>query len=88
MSFLLDTHVWIWSQQKPENFGNTARKIIKMSDRNIFISTISTLELARLVQVGVIVMTHSLTRWVNRSLELLHCGTIEVSHKIAVEVLS
>ena len=49
MRILLDTHVWLWSQEAQEQFGPEARSIILNEDNDLFVSSISSLEISRLV---------------------------------------
>jgi len=88
VSLLLDTHVWIWSQEAPEKLG--ARTIGLLTDRRsaLYVSTVSTLEIARLASNGTIALSESLHSWISETLKALECGTIEVSHEIAVEAYS
>ena len=83
MIYLLDTHVWIWSQECPDKLGVRTRKILENSQNKLLISTVSTLEMAQLVSVGRLELKGSLKHWVNKSLEFLLAETVEVSHEIA-----
>lgn len=88
MRLLLDTHVWIWTQEKPQELGaETTRQIIDRR-QSLFVSTVSTLEIARLVSVGMIEVQGSLDSWVQDTLESLDCRTLEVSHKVAIGAYS
>jgi PIN domain nuclease of toxin-antitoxin system len=84
MNLLLDTHVWIWSQEAPERIGEQARQGLLRNDRSVFVSTISTLEIARLVAIGLIELKGPLDLWIRDSLEALQATTIEISHRIAM----
>ncbi len=70
MRYLLDTHVWIWSQENPERLGTKTRRELANLDAERFVSPISTLEIARLVHIGL-------------SLANLHAETIGLTHEIA-----
>jgi PIN domain nuclease of toxin-antitoxin system len=84
MSFLLDTHVWVWSQNEPSRLGKDTRERLLDSERKLYVSTISTLEIARLIAAGKIVSRTGLSDWVSVALESLLAETIELSHDIAV----
>ena len=84
MNLLLDTHVWIWSQATPERLGKIAQRELLRPDRSLFVSTISTLEIARLAETGLIEIEGALDRWVRLSLEALRAGPIEISQAIAL----
>ena len=84
MNLLLDTHVWIWSQECPERLGERTRRRILDPTRSLNVCTVSTLEIARLIASGALALDGRLTQWVERSIELLQAHTIEVSHAIAI----
>lgn len=84
MRLLLDTHVWIWSQEAPDRIGPRAQAAMLAPDTWIGVSTISSLEVARWVHVGLLKLAHHLERWLTRSRRLLEADTIELSHAIAV----
>ena len=84
MSFLLDTHVWIWSQETPERLGRRATRILTDAQNGLYVSTISTVEIARLVTLGTIRLSGTLASWISDTLQALLCGTVEISHEIAV----
>ena len=85
MILLLDTHVWIWSQETPEELGPGARAALLDGENSLFVSTASTLEMARLVALGRLSLTMDLRAWVERSIEILEAATIAISHEIAIE---
>ena len=85
MRLLLDTHVWIWSQQDPGRLGTRTQGMLVARDHESFVSSMSTLELARLVAVGAIVPSITLQEWVERSIEALQARTLDVSHAVAIE---
>ena len=85
MKCLLDTHTWIWSQQSPEMMGTQTVDIVTDMSFPLYVSTISTLEIARLVKTGVIELTGSLKNWTTKAVDALACSTVEISHAIAME---
>jgi PIN domain nuclease of toxin-antitoxin system len=86
--YLLDTHVWIWSQSEPDKIGKATIEYIQDPEVKLFVSTISTLEIARLVSAGAIELKGSLDAWVRKTLDALRCETIEVTHEIAIGAYS
>jgi len=88
MTFLLDTHVWIWSQETPDELGEQARTALVDPGNSLYVATISTLEIARLVEMGLVELSGRVVSWIEESLGLLQCGTIELSHEIAVAAYS
>ena len=88
MTLLLDTHVWIWSQEAPDKLGRRTTRLITDLRNALYVSTASTLEIARLLKDGTIALSGSIGSWVTETLEALSCGTIEISHPIAIGAYS
>ena len=88
MSLLLDTHVWIWSQEAPEKLGSRTIGLLTNRQNALYVSTISTLEIARLVMDETIALSEPLHSWISETLRALECGTMEISHEIANEAYS
>jgi PIN domain nuclease of toxin-antitoxin system len=85
VSLLLDTHVWIWSQERPDKLGPEATRLLTDPDVALYVSTVSTLEIARLVATDAIALSDTLITWVTATLDSLRCKTVEISHAIAAE---
>ncbi len=85
MTLLLDTHVWIWSQEQPEKLGRQTAQALLDSEHTNTVCTISTLEIARLVAVGTISLAIPLSTWITHSLNSLDATTLPVTHEIAAE---
>ena len=85
MNVLLDTHIWIWSQESPEKLGRKTNRLILNPKTTLYVSTISTLEIARLISIGTIQITGSLLSWITDTLDLLMGETVSISHEIATE---
>jgi len=85
---LLDTHVWVWSQECPEKLGRRTRGLLMLSKNRSCICTISTLEVARLLHHGAISLSMPLEDWVRRSLIELDAETIPVTHETVIEAYS
>lgn len=83
MKLLLDTHVLIWSQEGVERLGAKTKRDLIHADTLLYVSPISTLEIARLVDGGRISLDIPASRWVDDTVKSLRCATIEVSHRIA-----
>ncbi len=88
MRLLLDTHIWIWSQESPEKLGRRARSLLIDSRNRNCICTISTLEIARLLHHGAISLSMPLEDWVRQSLIELDAETIPVTHDHSIEAYS
>ena len=84
MSLLLDTHVWIWSQVEPYRIGPKAMRRLEKAGERLFVDTVSSLEIARLVQVGLLELNGDLEAWIEDSLEALQGSSIGLSHQAAI----
>ena len=84
MSCLVDTHIWIWSQETPEKLGPKTVDVLTDVSSPLHVSAVSTLEIARLIKSGAIELTGPLDDWVATSLDALGCNTVEISHEIAM----
>jgi PIN domain nuclease of toxin-antitoxin system len=85
VSFLLDTHVWIWTQEQPETLGSTARALLEATTEELCVSAVSSLEIARLVAGGLVELKGSLDRWVRSAIDSLEARSLDVDHQIALE---
>jgi len=88
VSLLLDTHVWIWSQEAPEELGERTRGRLIDPEQALYVSPVSTLEIARLAASGTIQLSGGLLEWVNDTLEALQGITVQISHEIAAQAYS
>jgi len=85
VKLLLDTHVWVWSQEAPDRIGPQTKRLLLAADHENYVCTVSTLELARLVAAGAVSVSIALREWVQGALGAIRARTIEVSHEIAME---
>lgn len=85
MKLLLDTHVWVWSQERPERLGRRTRNLLVSPDHGNYVCPISTLEIARLLAVGEVALSMPLRDWVDQSLEALTAETVRITHEVAIE---
>ena len=85
MTLLLDTHVWIWSQEQPEKLGRRTEQALLAPEQSNTVCTISTLEIARLLVVGTISLAMPLHDWIEQSLSDLAAKTLPLTHEIAAE---
>lgn len=85
MRLLLDTHVWVWTQEEPERLGPRTKRLVLGAEHENRVSPISTLEIARLVAAGEIELSITLAEWVARSMADLAAHTVAVSHEVSME---
>jgi len=83
--YLLDTHIWIWSQENPEQLGQKSRRELGDIAQERFVSAISTLEIARLIHLGLVRLRHRFTEWKQFSLAELNAATLDLTKEIAWE---
>jgi PIN domain nuclease of toxin-antitoxin system len=84
VTLLLDTHVWIWSQEEPEKLSARARKAIDDRANDCAVSVISELEIARLAQRNTIELGISPEEWIQKSIAALGAHEIEIGRAIAM----
>jgi PIN domain nuclease of toxin-antitoxin system len=67
LKFLLDTHIWIWFLQSPENLGPTTRQELANPANDLWVSPISTWEALRLQRKGRIQLRSDFLDWLRQS---------------------
>jgi len=82
---LLDTHVWVWTQEQPERLGPRTRRLLVGAEHQSSVCPISTLEIARLLAVGDIRLSMPLGEWLAQSMAELSAQTVPLSHEVAIE---
>jgi PIN domain nuclease of toxin-antitoxin system len=85
VTLLLDTHVWIWSQEEPALLHLRARKAIDDRSNNCAVSVISEMEIARLALRNKITLGVSVEEWIQRTITVLGASEIEIGRTIAME---
>jgi PIN domain nuclease of toxin-antitoxin system len=85
VKLLLDTHVWLWSQEQAERLGRKTRAALSDLDQARFVSAISTFEIARLINRGLLRFHQPFPYWKEDALRELHARAIDVTHEIAWE---
>jgi len=85
LKLLLDTHVRIWCHESPERLGAEAAAAIEDDDSELFVSPVSSLEVARLVWGKRLSVTGPARTWVEETLSALLERTLPLSHDVAVE---
>ena len=83
LNFLLDTHVWVWTQESAETLGPGTRSALAAEENSLFVSPVSSLELAQLAWAGRLTLAGRLQTWISESLQALLAETISLTHEIA-----
>ncbi len=84
---VLDTHAWVWWVSNPEMLSDLARQAIDdaVRRRELFISTISSWEVAMLVEKERLSLALDVRDWISRSEALPFVTFVPLSTAIAVE---
>ena len=84
---VLDTHAWVWWVSNPEMLSDLARQAIDdaVRRRELFISTISSWEVAMLVEKERLSLALDVRDWISRSEALPFVTFMPLSTAIAVE---
>ena len=84
---LLDTHTWVWWVSNPDRLSASARQAIDRTAATgeIYVSSISTWEVALLVHRQRLTLTMDVNDWVARSERLPFIRFIPVDNAIAIK---
>ncbi len=85
MSYLLDTHVWIWTQEQPETIGAKTRALLETTSDDLCVSAVSSLEIARLISGRLLELQGNLDRWVRTAIDSIEARSLDVDHRVAIE---
>jgi len=85
LKLLLDTHVWIWAFEGNDSLGVRCGRFLRDKSSERWVSPVSTLEIARLVERGHLELACPISEWVARSMVALQMRTIFIDHAIAME---
>ena len=67
MKLLLDTHIWLWSLQKPDKIGTRLLHELKNPDNELWLSPISTWEVLVLNAKKKVQLPPDIARWVQQA---------------------
>ncbi len=83
---VLDTHVWLWWISNPENLSTRAGQAIDqaVAEKSIIISSISTWEIALLVDKGRLELSVDLRDWVRKTEDLPFVRFMPVDNTISL----
>lgn len=80
MKYLLDTYVWVKVENDPQALGPKCLAILGDEKHELFISPVSTLELAQLVYCKRLNFLVDLKQWIRKSYENLGIKTVPLEH--------
>ena len=84
MTFLLDTHVWIWAQLEPDRLSATVKALLSESDAVPCLSPISFYEVLLLAERGRIRVAGEPAEWLRISLARRPMMILDVTTEIAI----
>jgi PIN domain nuclease of toxin-antitoxin system len=82
LKLLLDTHIWIWSQEQPRRLGRRIREELDNEDNELWLSPVSAWELLMLHRKGKIRLDRDPELWIAESTSLLFEASL--THEIVV----
>jgi PIN domain nuclease of toxin-antitoxin system len=85
VSFLLDTHIWIWSLLAPEKLSRRVVKSLEAADVDLWLSPISIWELVMLVERKRVLLDRPVDQWVHDAMTQAPLREAPVTHEIALE---
>jgi PIN domain nuclease of toxin-antitoxin system len=85
MKLLLDTHIWLWSILTPERLSPKVRGALRDRSNELWLSPISTWELAVLSAKGRIVLNEDVAQWVARAMAAAPLREAPLTHEIVLE---
>lgn len=68
MNLLLDTHIWIWSIQRPAQLSSKLRRAFQKSGTELYLSPVSLWEAHLLAQRGRLRLRQAFSEWIEEML--------------------
>lgn len=85
MKVLLDTHVFVWALTAPERLGKTTTRTLLDASTDVWVSSASALEIARLSSLRQLELTGPVDAWYERGRHDLGAATVPIDDRVAVE---
>ncbi len=85
MTYLLDTHTWVWWNMRPQNLSRRVIKVIEHDDRydELLLSVISPWEFCKLLEKGKIGIAINPEDWMNSALEMPKLRMVQLTPSIS-----
>ena len=85
MTYLLDTHVWVWWHMSPQRLSREVRAILGAPARydELLLSAISPWELAKLVDRNRLTLSCDVSVWIEAALDMPKLRLVPLSPEIA-----
>ena len=84
MKLLLDTHVWIWSQLRPERLSAQARDAVTDPGSVLALSPVSIWEALLLAERGRVELAPDPWRWIRSALATRPMRELPLTHEVAL----
>ncbi|MFU8781248.1 MAG: type II toxin-antitoxin system VapC family toxin [Kiritimatiellia bacterium] len=84
MNLLIDTHVWFWALESPDQLGPVCRAILESPENTLRASTVSIVEFGQLQTAGRIAFKGTLESWVRRGADALQLQIVPLSQPAAL----
>ncbi len=85
MTYLLDTHVWLWQLQGTGKLGLKVRELLAGGDQELWLSSISIWEILILSEKKKIRLADDPITWIYKALRLSPVKEVSVSIEIAIK---
>ncbi|MBA3353920.1 MAG: type II toxin-antitoxin system VapC family toxin [Verrucomicrobiota bacterium] len=83
MTVLLDTHVWIWAVEAPENLGRRTTGLLEATGNSLAVSTMTVLEIARLVFLRRVKLGEEAAEWIADAQRALSVMFMDLTSDVA-----
>jgi PIN domain nuclease of toxin-antitoxin system len=85
MKYLLDTHIWIWWNMRPQNLSKKVAKLIENEDgyEELLLSAISPWEFSKLLEKGKLGISYNPEEWIHAALEMPKLRMVPLTPSIA-----
>jgi PIN domain nuclease of toxin-antitoxin system len=85
MSYLLDTHAWIWWHTSPAKLSRKVRALLKEPSRYeaLFVSAISIWEFCKLLEKGRLGISCDAEEWIDAALQMSKLQVLPLTPRIA-----
>ena len=84
MNLLLDTHVWFWALESPNELGPRCRAELESANNALSVATISVVEFGQLQTVGRLAFKGTLESWLRRGMQDLDLRALDLTPPIAL----
>jgi PIN domain nuclease of toxin-antitoxin system len=85
LRLLLDTHIWLWSLGNASRLSGRVARKVQATDTELWVSPVSTWELALLEERKRIKLRGGLRAWLGDALARLPVNEATLTHEIALE---